>query len=255
MEIFFIILPALVFAIFLSIVAVPIGLKVVDKGIIFLDIAIAQIAVLGSIIASSFIFESHDVYFIQIFSILFSIIGALGFYLMGKIMVESKYLEALIGIVYIFVATISTLLLSIAHHNSDTIELIFSGKLLFLNYNELSIIITIYIIISWLIFKYKILNNNLLFYIIFGLVVSLAMPIVGIYFMFSSLIIPALLYKTNKNPIINGVIFSLLVIFLGVLLSIFMDYPSGLAIVITYVVFGSVIYIYRHTKYLIIKSS
>ena len=122
----------------------------VKKGIIFLDIAIAQMAVLGSMIAEH-IFEGVDdgnVYLVKTFSVCFSMLGSCFFYILNKKFNNFKSFESIIGITYVFMATIFSLLLSIFHASFDSIEQIFAGKLLFLTYKELLQIGIIYLILA-----------------------------------------------------------------------------------------------------------
>ncbi len=244
-DIFFILLPAILFSFVLSSLAIPMGLRVISKGIIFLDIAIAQISVLGSTLANLILphYLQNNGIILQLGATLLSIVGAIIFYIVGEKIRDSKEFESLIGITYIFSATLTTFILAITHISTDMIDIIFSGKLLFLTYRELSIISVVYVIILLLWLKFNIFQNNLYFYIAFAIVVSLAMPIVGIYFMFSILIIPALLFAKSKFSIIFGICFSVIVIIFGAILSILFDYPSGLIIVILYTIGAICFYI------------
>ena len=252
MDTLLIILPAVLFGICLSFLAIPLGLKVIKKGIIFLDIAIAQMAVLGSMIAEH-IFEGVDdgnVYLVKTFSVCFSMLGSCFFYILNKKFNNFKSFESIIGITYVFMATICSLLLSIFHASFDSIEQIFAGKLLFLTYKELLQVGIIYLILGIFIYATSLLSKDFIFYMVFAVVVSLAMPIVGIYFMFSILIIPALLFEKNKYNVFFGILFSVCVIVLGSLYSLYKDYPSGLIIVIFYVFCGGLVYFFRKSNLL-----
>jgi zinc/manganese transport system permease protein len=238
-----IVLPAILFGIVLSLIAIPLGREVVKKGVIFLDIAIAQISVLINMFyLNIFAHSAIDKYSMQALVLFSTIAISLIFYFIEKkSYVDKKYLEPIIGIAYIFSATLATLLLSFNHNSGDAIENIFSGKLLFLTYQELFEISLIYLVLFALIYYNK-LQNNLLFYIIFATTISLAMPIVGIYFMFVILIIPALLFINSTKPYFYGAIFSVIAIFIGTLYSLIKDFPSGLIIVVSYI-FCSIVYL------------
>ena len=86
----------------------PLGIEVVRRGIIFIDLAIAQIAALGIVIAN-IIFHDPSVYAVQGLALLLAILAGTFFYKMET--VDRDNLEALIGVSFVLAASLVLLVL------------------------------------------------------------------------------------------------------------------------------------------------
>ena len=219
----------------------PLGLKVLDRGIIFIDLAIAQIAGFGLIIAKILWHEYSLIH--QIVAFLFALSGALFFYLIEK--KSPKMQEAIIGSSFILIASLSMLVLASQPHGIEEIRHLLSGQILFVTWSDIVTHAPIYLITISLWFLYPNLRNNIGFYIIFALVITSSVQLAGIYVVFASLIIPAIIAKNNNNTILASWFYGAVAIFIGVGISALFDSITGPTIVISYVLVAIMVTILR----------
>jgi zinc/manganese transport system permease protein len=224
-----IIAPAFVAGLLILMTHVPLGQEVVKRGIIFIDLAIAQIAGAGVIFASWLGFEAHGVE-VQLVAIGSSLIGAWGLSLLEKRLLHIQ--EAVIGVVFVLAATASILLLSDNPHGGQHLKDLLVGQILWITWPQLLpvAVVTVIIVLVWSCFS---VVRKTLFYYLFAIAITCSVQLVGVYLVFASLIIPALacrdlaMDKTLKVAFIIG----MLGYGLGLLLSSILDLPSGAVIV------------------------
>ncbi len=226
-----ILLPAFCAGIIVLLTHVPLGQEVLKRGIIFIDLAIAQIAGLGVIIAHSFDLEQYGDWAIQITAMLSALLGA---FLLGQI--EKKwgaYQEAVIGITFVLAATASILMLAGNPHGGEHLKDLLVGQILWVTWEQLLpiFILSIVIMVTWLVFKKHISHQA--FYLLFAIAITASVQLVGVYLVFSSLIIPALgsIHFIGKKKLLIGYTIGSLGYFSGLLLSAIADLPSGAVIV------------------------
>ena len=192
-----IIAPALAAGILVTATHVPLGQQVLKRGIIFIDLAIAQIAALGVLLAYSLGFEDSDVA-VQATAFGSALLGALMIYQCERRW--SHHLEAIIGSVFVLAATAGILLLANNPHGGEHLKDLLVGQILWVNLNQLLPIIGLYvgILAAW--YGLRAEHRPALFYILFSLTVTASVQLVGIYLVFATLIIPALAAAPYKNP-------------------------------------------------------
>lgn len=225
------------------------GVHVVGRGIVFVDLALGQISSLGVAFAA---FIGTGVTSIPL---IFTLGGAL---LMSFINIRDKRLkqEAVIGILYAFASALTVLLISkTAHGDSDIQEVLF-GNILSVSWTQITTIGIVFgtILLVQLIFFKKFfaltesfengVNHligifnvwNFLFYISIGLAIVYAVKINGVIPVFSYLIIPAvsaIMISKNKTAVlIIAIIISILGGFFGLNFSFHYDFPAGSSIVV-----------------------
>ncbi len=185
------------------------GLHVVGRGIIFVDLALAQIAALG--IATAVLFGAdadHDM-LPQALAILFTMAGAALFSLTRFRHPRVPH-EAIIGIIYIVAAAAATLILSRTASGDEEIKNLLVGNILLVTRAEVLRASALYLGVGalhfWLRRKFHLISFDLpeaerqgmsirlwdfIFYATFGLVVTSFVRIAGVYLVFSYLIVPA----------------------------------------------------------------
>lgn len=228
-----IILPAFAAGLLVLSTHVVLGSQVLKRGIIFIDLAIAQVAALGAIIAHTQHEIEHLPYSNVWMPALFALMGAGVIAWLSKRMADE--LEAMIGCFYVLSAVAAMLLLASDPHGSEMLNQLMSGQILWVNWSQLvlpaivSLLVlgTIAIKPSWL--------EGAGFYLLFALVITLSVELVGVYLVFSSLILPAL--AVNKYSGKAKWAWAYVVGFAGygagLILSASLDLPSGAAIVAT----------------------
>ena len=234
---------------------VYLGLHVVRRGIIFIDIAMAQMASLGICVAVLF---HVDLASWTTFAIAlgFSLLGAAVFSVTGKRASQIPQ-EAVIGISYVVAAAAAVLLLSRAAEGDEQIKQMLVGNILLVTPLEVWKCFALFVAVGAVHF---VLRRNFLlvsfdrdkayeqglrvrwwdflFYALFGLVVTSFVRIAGVLLVFSYLIVPAVcginLARSLTNRLLIGWVIALLGGVAGLFLSFQWDLPSGAAIVCTF---------------------
>jgi zinc/manganese transport system permease protein len=234
---------------------VYLGLHVVQRGIIFIDIAMAQMASLGICLAVLFHIdlESWTAFAIALG---FTLIGAALFSATGKRASQIPQ-EAVIGISYVVAAAAAVLLLSRAAEGDEEIKNMLVGNILLVTPREVWERFALFVVVG--IFHFVLRKNFLLvsfdrdgayrqglrvrwwdflFYAVFGLVVTSFVRIAGVLLIFSYLIVPAVcginLADKLSNRLLIGWVIALIGGVAGLFLSYWWDLPSGAAIVCTF---------------------
>jgi zinc/manganese transport system permease protein len=224
------------------------GVHVVGRGIVFVDLALGQISSLGVAFAA---FIGTGMTSIPL---IFTLAGAL---LMSFINIRDKRLkqEAIIGILYAFASALTVLLISKTPHGDSDIQEVLFGNILSVGWDKITTIGIVFgaIALVQLVFfrKFFALTRsfengenhqagifnvwNFLFYISIGLAIVYAVKINGVIPVFSYLIIPAvsaiMLSKSNITIFIISAIISILASFFGLYFSFHYDFPAGSSIV------------------------
>lgn len=217
---------------------VPLGREVLQRGIIFIDLAIAQIAGLGVIAAYGMGWEVGG-WQVQLVAAGSAIAGALLLHWLEHHWQES--LEALIGVIFILAASSGILLLANNPHGGEHLRELLTGQILWVDVHHLIPVAIIYAILLGLWFSLRHKAGSLLFYIIFALAVTASVQLVGVYLVFSSLIVPALATRhIQPTRLALGMAYLVGAIgyALGLVVSSITDLPSGAVIVWTLVVSG-----------------
>lgn len=220
--------PAFIAGLLIVVTHVPLGHEVLKRGIIFIDLAIAQIAGLGVIAAYSFGLETHG-WEVQVVALSSALIAALALGWLEKH--YQQFQEALIGASFILAATASIMLLADNPHGGESLRDLLVGKILWTTWDQLfpTALVTIFILLIWFNFKQRL--NYLGFYLLFALAVTSSLQLVGVYLVFASLIIPALGSVGHKKKLWVGYTIGGAGYGLGLILSSLLDLPSGAVIV------------------------
>lgn len=223
------------------------GVHVVGRGIVFVDLALGQISSLGVAFAT-FIGSG-----LTSIPLIFTLVGAL---LLSFINIRDKRLkqEAIIGIIYAFASALTVLLISKTPHGDSDIQEVLFGNILSVSKQQITtmgIVFGAIALVQLVFFKNffsltKSFENgevhlgifnfwNFVFYISIGLAIVFAVKVNGVIPVFSYLIIPAvsaiMFSKNNTMVLIIAFIISILGGFLGLNFSFHYDFPAGSSIV------------------------
>lgn len=225
--------PALAAGLLVLATHVPLGTQVLDRGIVFIDLAIAQIAGLGVIAADALGLPEHGPA-VQVAAVGAALAGAALLTWTEKRAAEQQ--EALIGVMFILAACAGILLLAGNPHGGEHLKELLVGQVLWVNGTQL----------AWLAGLSAALLAALAggavqrlgrfgFYGGFALAVTASVQLVGVYLVFSSLIIPALATRrlTGRARLVAGYALGAVGYALGLALSALLDLPSGAVIVWT----------------------
>jgi zinc/manganese transport system permease protein len=223
--------PALLAGLLVLATHVPLGAEVLRRGIIFIDLAIAQVAGLGVIAADMMGWEQNG-WMVEGAAVSAALIAA--FMLNWTDKRWPKIQEALIGVCFILAATAGIIILAGNPHGGEHLKELLIGQILWVTVDSLLpiTVISSLILTLWYLFRDRL--RGLGFYALFAFAVTASMQLVGVYLVFASLIVPALATrKISKRGTrlmaaygvgITGYVS-------GLLLSTRLDLPAGAVIV------------------------
>ena len=220
---------------------VPLGMQVLKRGIVFIDLAIAQIATLGVIAADRFGFEP-DGWVAQVAAVSAALLGALLLTCTERRWPEIQ--EALIGVLFVLAASGGMLLVANNPHGGEHLRDLLAGQILWVGYAQLLpvAVLTAAILALWFGLRNRL--GRFGFYGVFAFAVTASVQLVGVYLVFASLIVPALacrLYPPSLRLAVGYVVGAAGYV-LGLGLSVLFDLPSGAVVVWTLAAVGTVAY-------------
>jgi len=249
-------LPAFVASLILTGIHAYLGVHVVERGVIFVDLSLAQIAALGTTVAY---LMGHDLHSTTayLYSFGFTILGAAVFSFSRMHRKTRVPQEAVIGIVYAVSAAVSILVMSKATQETEHLKEMLVGNILSVTWPELFRTAVLYAGIGLFHYIYRdrfllismdpdeaerrgwnIRLWDFLFYVSFGFMVTQSVAIAGVLLVFCFLIVPsvtAMLLSERLGPrLAIGWTMSALVSAAGVAASFALDLPTGATIVATF---------------------
>ena len=249
------------------------GLHVIRRKVIFVDLALAQIAALGTTVG--FLFgimpDSTGAYW---FSLLFTFIGAAVFSI-SRLRYEKIPQEAIIGLTYAIAASVAILVIDKAPHGAEHIKEILTGSILWVKWESIRNAAIVYSFIGLFHFIFRkqfiLISENpdeafkrglnvrlwdFLFYVSFGIVITHSVGTAGVLLVFVFLVVPAIASMMITNvlwkQLIIGWSMGLIVSIIGLYLSYIADLPSGPTVVSFYglmlIFIALYLYIFRAKK-------
>ena len=226
-----IIAPALLASLLVLSTHVPLGTEVLRRGIIFIDLAIAQVAGLGVIAADTMGWEAQG-WMVQIAAVSAALIAAYILHWTDKRWPDIQ--EALIGVAFVLAATASILILAGNPHGGEHLKELLVGQILWVNYEQLVPVaaVSAIVLLAWYWLRDRLQGFG--FYALFAFAVTASVQLVGIYLVFACLIIPALATRRIERRglrIACGYGVGILGCLGGLVLSLSADLPAGAVIV------------------------
>jgi zinc/manganese transport system permease protein len=185
--------PAFVAGLLVSATHAPLGIQVLTRGIVFIDLAIAQVAGLGIIFADSLGLETLG-WGMQAAALAAACAGALLLTWTERHWPEVQ--EAIIGTTFVLAASGALLLLAANPHGGEHLKELLVGQVLWVNWPRLApvALATAMILALWFGRRERLGRSG--FYLVFAVAVTISVQLVGLYLVFATLIIPAL--ATNR---------------------------------------------------------
>jgi zinc/manganese transport system permease protein len=241
-DIFWLLWPPFLVAVCLVGIHTYFGLQVLARNVIFVDLALAQIAGLGTTVAYMLGHppQSPPAYG---YSLLFTLFAAL---LLASTRRWSERLpqEALIGVIYVVAAAAAIVLIDRAPQGAEHLKQILTGNILVTGWSDLRLIAPLYLVVGvlhwWL--RRRLMAGQqgswafeFLFYATFGVVVTSSVALAGVLLVFSFLIIPAavgVLYADREaRQLLIGWVVGTVASLAGLVASYAFDLPTGAAMV------------------------
>jgi zinc/manganese transport system permease protein len=221
---------------------VPLGMQVLSRGIVFIDLAIAQIASLGVIAADRFGFEPEG-WVAQLAAVSAALLGALLLTWTERRWPEVQ--EALIGVLFALAASGGMLLVANNPHGGEHLRDLLAGQILWVGYAQLLPVAALAVAILALWFGLRDRLGRFGFYGLFAFAVTASVQLVGVYLVFASLIVPALACRlySPRIRLAAGYVVGAAGYILGLGLSVLFDLPSGAMVVWTLALAGVAAYV------------
>ena len=238
-ELFEIVAPAFCAGLMISLTHAPLGLEVYRRGIIFIDLAIAQFAGLG-MIAANLLWHEPAWWIIQIAALGSAIAAALVFRITERILPLEQ--EAIIGSSFVLAGATALLLLADRPHGGEDIQHLLSGQILFVSWRDVQFHAPVYlgILLMWFAWPHKARKGNL-FYLLFAIAITSSVQLVGVFVVFASLILPALASSNSKNKVFSAWCCGCVSVLAGIGISAGIDSSTGPVLVITYAISAATI--------------
>lgn len=224
--------PVLAAGLMIALTHAPLGIEVLRRGIIFIDLAIAQIAGLG-LVAASALWDDPAWWMVQAAALSFALLAALFFRLIERRLPEQQ--EAIIGCSFVLAASLALLLLADRPHGGEEIQHLLSGQILFVTWRDVLVHAPVYatILALWFGWPQK-ARQSLWFYALFAAAITSSVQLVGVYVVFASLILPALAAVPARHKHLTAWSCGIASVCIGILLATFCDCPAGPVIVLAY---------------------
>ena len=226
--------PALVAGLMVALVHAPLGMEVLARGIVFIDLAIAQIAGLSVVLADYWIHEPS-------WGIVQCAAGAaaLGAAVLFRWIERTspREQEAIIGSSFILAASAMLLALVDNPHGGEEISHILAGQILFVRWSAIGAFASVFVAAFALWFALPVVRRGLPFFLLFALVVTASVQLVGVYVVFASLILPALAVNTlRSNRTVAAIAVAVCAVLAGIGASTWADLPAGPALVFAFAI-------------------
>lgn len=237
--------PALAVSLLMLIAHTYLGLHVLARGIIFVDLALAQIAVLGVSLAFLAGYDTHSIH-AHAFAFGSALIAAGGFAGLRRIP-DKVTREVAIGCAYVVATALTVVILSRSTQGVEELKSMLNGNILFVRWSEVGVLAAAYALLAVLhaVFfrRFYALSFTpdrggrgaflweFLFFASFALTITLGVDLAGVLLVFAYLIIPAftasLLTAVFRRRLTLGVMLGLAGSVLGLWLSFLADLPTG----------------------------
>ena len=224
-----ILLPAFCAGLLVIATHVPLGMQVLQRGIIFIDLAIAQVAGLGAYFVTMMLGSEAPVVWVQAGAMGMALVAA--WLLVATERVTTRYQEPVIGIVFVLAATAVVLLLANDPHGGQHLSELLAGQILWIGWAQIfySALATLVLLGAIFLFQGKLAW----FYSLFAVAITVSVQLVGVYLVFATLIIPALatIKLQGRRRLWVTYLVAMVGYVLGLLGSALFDLPTGPLIV------------------------
>jgi zinc/manganese transport system permease protein len=227
--------PAFVAGLLVLATHVPLGIEVLRRGIIFIDLAIAQMAGLGALAGILFLpdaAQGGNALAVQACSLAAALAGAA--LLTWTERRHADIQEALIGCLFVLSASAALLVIGQNPHGSEHIKDLLAGQILWVLWPQIAYVAALYavVLVAWFAGRQRLGRAG--FYVIFALTVTASVQLVGVYLVFAILIMPALAVRkaTGLRRLALAYVTGAVGLAAGLVLSALFDLSTGPTVVV-----------------------
>ncbi|MCY4548615.1 MAG: metal ABC transporter permease [Defluviicoccus sp.] len=226
--------PAFVVGLVVTAVHAPLGIEVLKRGIVFIDLATAQIVGLALVLLGLF-FDEPSWLLRQSASFGTGICVALFFRWIERGMTEEQ--EAGIASALILAASVALLALADDPHGGEALRHLLSGQILFVSWGDIAAFLPVYGLVALVWAGVPRARSGTGFFVLFALAITASVQLVGVYVVFASLILPALAARSGAGYALRRAFASgAAAVVAGVLISTAADLPAGPLLVVCFAV-------------------
>ena len=231
--------PAFIAGLLVTATNLPLGMQVLARGIVFIDRAVAQIAGVGVILADSFGWEPQGAA-VQVAALSAALAGA--FFLTWTERRWPEVQEAIIGVVFVLASSFALLLLARNVHGGEHLKDLLLGQILWVSPGRLplQVLVAAAILALWYGLGERVGRAG--FYVLFACAVTASVQLVGLYLVFSTLVIPALAtYRTKRRRHLKAYAIGAVGYAAGLAASAATDLPTGAMVVCALAITGGIV--------------
>ena len=226
--------PAFVVGLVVTAVHAPLGIEVLRRGIVFIDLATAQIIGLAIVLLTLF-FDEPSWLLRQSAAFGTGIGVALFFRWIERKTPEEQ--EAVIGSSFILAASVALLALADDPHGGEALRHLLSGQILFVSWDGIAAFLPVYALVAAVWAGVPRARSGAGFFVLFALAITASVQLVGVYVVFASLILPALAARSGGGWDLRRAFASgAAAVVAGVLISTAADLPAGPFLVVCFAV-------------------
>ncbi len=220
--------PALLAGLLVLATHVPLGRMVLDRGIVFIALAIAQVAGLVVVVAVGLGWDPLE-WSVQAIDMSAALLAAA--FLVWTERHWPHVQEAIIGAVFVVAASAEIIVLSFNPHGAEHLKDLLVGQIIWVTNGQLIAAAVSALLVLVIAARFDLTRRRVLFHALFAISITTSVQLIGVFLVFASLIIPALAARGTRRPLLTGHAVGVAGYVLGLVASAVLDLPSGAAIV------------------------
>lgn len=217
-----------------SLVLVPLGAQVLERGVVFIDLAVAQVAACG-VLAAGMLVECSGPALAAAAAALAALAGSAFVWWLARRWPAQR--EALIGLVYVAGAGASVIAVAFDPHGRERLAALLAADVLWVRWSSVLLLAASAALVLALSARRGALRRDAVFYPVFALALSVAVQTLGLYLVFALLIAPALWTRRGAG-VPRAVALGVAACLAGMGLSWALDWPSGAAVALVLCALG-----------------
>ncbi len=216
-------------------VLVPLGAQVLARGVVFIDLAVAQVAACGVLAAGMIVGDTQPLVITAAAGIA-AVLGSGGVWWLARRWPEQR--EALIGLVYVAGAGAAVIAVASDPHGRERLTALLAADVLWVPWGSVLLLaIAAAGVTALAATRRGMLSRDAVFYPVFALTLSVAVQTLGLYLVFALLIGPALWTRLGKS-LAQAVAMAAAACLAGLALSWSLDWPSGASVALSLCLLG-----------------
>ena len=224
--------PAFVVGLIVTAVHAPLGIEVLKRGIVFIDLATAQVVGLAIIVLGLWLEEPS--WMVRQSTSFGAGIGIALFFRWIERKAPDEQ-EAVIGSCFIVAASTALLVLADSPHGAEELRHVLSGQILFVDWSDIAAFAPMYGLVAGLWITVPRMRTGSGFFILFALAVTASVQLVGVYVVFASLILPALAARGPTGYVLTRALASgSAAVVTAIVISTVADLPAGPFLVVCF---------------------